>query len=516
MDFKSPDISNSLRQRTMRWRLIVIFATLIAFSPVVRHEFGGWDDEQNLTRNPQMNPPTLDAVARYWRAPNFDLYVPMTWTAWSALARAGYMANAPSPDAHLNPYIFHTANLALHATSALLAFELLRRLLGRDALVASAAGALVFAVHPVQVEAVAWVSGMKDVLAGALSLAAIILFLDSSRDAKTRWPTYLLAIVTFLVALLSKPSAVVVPAMVIVLDCLVRGSPLRKSIVRFAPVLVIALAWAIFSHFIQQAKHIDAVVWWQRPLIAADAITFYLAKIVWPLNLGVHYGRTPKYVLGDHGARWTFVVPCLLTFALIAWIIRKRGSEASRIALTGALLLVIGVSPVLGLLPFDFQEYSTVADHYLYLAMLGVAVLVAWIVRRTEWRTIVPIIITLLGVMTWRQARTWHDALSIAEQTVAVNPLPGVWNDRLTKLLLERANAQADQGDDASAIATYRRVIARDGKNSIAMSNLASVLASDGKLDGAIPLYEQALRIDPSLESARVGLERARSNTNPR
>lgn len=516
MSFKSPDISTSLRQRTMRWRLIVIIATLIAFSPVVRHEFGGWDDEQNLTLNPQMNPPTLKAVASYWRAPKFDLYVPVTWTVWSALARAGYIANAPPPESHLNPYIFHTANLALHAMSALLAFELLRRLFGRDALVASAAGALVFAVHPVQVEPVAWVSGLKDVLSGACSLAAIILFLDSTRDPKTRWTSYTLAVVTFVVALLSKPSAVVVPAMVIVLDWLARGAPLRKSIVRFAPVLVIALAWTIFSHFIQQAKHLDAVEWWKRPLIAADAITFYLAKILWPLNLGVDYGRTPKYVLGEHGARWTWIVPCLLTFALIAWIIRKRGSEASRIALAAALLLVIGVSPVLGLLPFDFQEYSTVADHYLYLAMLGVAVPVAWIVRRTEWRTIVPIIVTLLGVLTWRQSRTWHDALSIAEQTVAANPSPGVWSDRLTRLLLERASVQADQGDNASAIAIYRRVIARDPNNAAAVSNLASVLASDGKLDEAIPLYEQALRIDPSLQSARVGLERARSNANPR
>src|SRR2546423_1380489 len=105
-----PPHVRAARWRLIRWRLIVVFATLIAFSPVVHHEFGGWDDEQNLTRNPELNPPTLSAVAKYWRGSKFDLYVPVTWTVWSALASAGYVTDAPAPDAHLNPYLFHTTN----------------------------------------------------------------------------------------------------------------------------------------------------------------------------------------------------------------------------------------------------------------------------------------------------------------------------------------------------------------------------------------------------------------------
>ena len=514
---KRPDMSSSLPARTIRWRLIVVIATLIAFSPVVRHEFGGWDDEHNLTLNPQMNPPTWSAVASYWRAPKFDLYAPVTWTVWSALARAGYIANAPSPDSHLNPYLFHTANLALHATSALLAFELLRRVFGNDALVASAVGALVFALHPVQVEPVAWLSGLKDVLAGTLSLAAMILFLDSTRDARTRCGRYSIAMIVFALALLSKPSAVVVPAILIIIGFLDRNVLIRRTLLRFAPVLIVALGAAILSQRIQSAKHLETIAWTQRPLIAADALTFYLGKIVWPAHLAVDYGRTPQRVLASGSARWILIVPVLLAGSLLIWlrIARNRNAADARIAIAAILLIVIGVAPVLGFLPFDFQEYSTVADHYLYLAMLGPALLVGWLVLRTKQVVIASILLTILGVLSWRQSRTWHDALTIAEQTVAVNPSPSVWGDRLTRLLLGRANESARQGDDANAIAAYRRVIDRDPNNAIALANLASVLASNGKADEAIPLYERALRIDPSLESARIGLERARSAPAP-
>ena len=207
------------------------------------------------------------------------------------------------------------------------------------------------------------------------------------------------------------------------------------------------------------------------------------------------------------------IVPVLLASALLLWLrfARKRDATDPRIATAAVLLIAIGVAPVLGLLPFDFQEYSTVADHYLYLAMLGPALLVGWFVLRTKQFLITSILIVILGLLSWRQARTWHDALSIAEQTVAVNPSPGVWSERLTRLLIESANIAARQGDDASAIHTYRRVIERDPNNATALANLASVLASDGNAAEAIPLYERALRIDPSMESARLGLERARS-----
>ncbi|CAN5444035.1 hypothetical protein BH09PLA1_BH09PLA1_16250 [soil metagenome] len=501
----APSRPKAIARRPITARVIVALAVLIAFSPVIGHDFGGWDDEQNLTRNPEMHPPTLAAVARYWKAPKHDLYAPLTWTVWSALAWAGYSTNAPSPDAQLNPYLFHAANLALHVGGALLAFELLRRLFGREALLASTLGALLFAVHPVQVEPVAWVSGLKDVLAGALSIAAIILFLDSTQDGKTDWRRFLCAMITFALALLSKPSAIVVPAMVIAFDTLIRQSSMRKSLVRFAPALALTLAAALIARAAQQADHLPSVEWWKRPVIAFDAVAFYLGKIIWPLNLGAHYGRTPQRVLAmsDIGVLW--FLPIILAIFLILHYKLTR----DRFPALAALILLIGISPVLSLLSFDFQEYSTVADHYLYLAMLGPAIFFAWSVARLRCLIFPIILLAICGVLSVRQSLTWRDALSISEQAVRVNPNSKLWSDRLNQLLFEQAAAHADRGDYKSAIATYLRLLKRDPHDARVPSDLASVYASNGQLDQAIFWYEWALRMDPNFEPARIGLQHA-------
>src|SRR5687768_14840039 len=150
---------------------LLVAAVLAAFAPAMTAEFVTWDDRHNLFRNPRMNPPTLEGVWWYWTNPYKDLYVPVTYTVWSALAM---LAETPTPDelgGRLNAYIFHLFNILLHAGSALAAYALLRSVGESDERQPdwpAWAGAMLFALHPVQVESVAWVSGMKDVLAGML------------------------------------------------------------------------------------------------------------------------------------------------------------------------------------------------------------------------------------------------------------------------------------------------------------------------------------------------------------
>src|SRR5688572_10567248 len=128
------------------------FLALVVMAPLCGHEFTNWDDDKTVRGNPDFNPPSLAGVMRYWREPFMDLYVPVTYVVW-----AGVAAVAHEPGKGLDPHVFHTFNVLLHAANAAIAFLLLRRLVGADRTSAAFAGAALFAVHPVQVETVAWV-----------------------------------------------------------------------------------------------------------------------------------------------------------------------------------------------------------------------------------------------------------------------------------------------------------------------------------------------------------------------
>ena len=172
-----------------RWivPLLIACATCAVFAVTLSCDFVSWDDKDNLFKNPSFNPPTLAAVARYWVDAYLDLYIPLTYSVWGMLATIAW---SPAPDSHgiqLNPQVFHAANLCVHLVAVGSAYALLRRLTGRRW--PAAVGALLFAIHPLQVEAVAWATGMKDVLCGALSLISLhqyVCFAEARRDGSER------------------------------------------------------------------------------------------------------------------------------------------------------------------------------------------------------------------------------------------------------------------------------------------------------------------------------------------
>src|SRR5438093_1736288 len=165
-----------MRTRTLSAPAAVILIVLVgaaAFGRVAKFEFLSWDDYQTVAGNPQLNPPTSRSIASFWTHPQVDLYIPVTYTVWAFAANAAAVPQPPPPNPPatgwaLDARVFHTLNLALHLAAACIVFLLLRDLLGGagSADLAAVAGALLFALHPVQVEPVAWISGMKDVLMG--------------------------------------------------------------------------------------------------------------------------------------------------------------------------------------------------------------------------------------------------------------------------------------------------------------------------------------------------------------
>src|SRR5262249_20204565 len=159
-----------MKSNRRRWPWVVLaLVTVLVFARVCSFDFSWWDDWQTVHQNPWLKGPAGAALAYYWAHPAYGLYIPVTYSAWIGLAAGSSLQQADPKGISLNPWVFHSANLLVHLTASLLAFALLRMLLKKD--VPALFGAMLFAIHPVQVESVAWVSGLKDVLAGALSLA---------------------------------------------------------------------------------------------------------------------------------------------------------------------------------------------------------------------------------------------------------------------------------------------------------------------------------------------------------
>ena len=178
----------ALADESRRWGvayLVLAVAVLVTFGRVAGDDFTWWDDPQTLHQNPLMNPPTWGTAGYYLTHDQAGLYHPVTSLAWAALAKVAYLQTPTDEGIYLNPWVFHIASVLVHLCAALAAAALLRRLLPGAARAAVIIGAGLFALHPVQVESVAWASGLKDVLAGALGIAALLLHVRGA-DAAAR------------------------------------------------------------------------------------------------------------------------------------------------------------------------------------------------------------------------------------------------------------------------------------------------------------------------------------------
>jgi hypothetical protein len=477
--------------------LVITGATLAALWPVIGHDFTKWDDPTHVTDNARFLPPTFSSISKYWTERSFfGLYIPVTYTAWTIV---GMFAGEP-----LNPHVFHAANLVLHVASALTVFWILSKLLSGDDRNPwpAAFGALLFALHPLQVESVAWVSGFRDVFAGFLCLVAIALFISFATSEKRRSWRYALATLVYALALLSKPTAVVVPLMVGILGVGILRQPIRWTLMALAPWIVLAIPCVILTKLAQPlAASMVIVPLWERPLIALDALAWYLYKLVLPFGLAVDYGRNPSYVHATGAIAWTWIGP--LVIALLLWRIRNPWREI----VTGALVFVCALLPVLGLVTFDFQFYSTVADHYVYLAMLGPALAGAALINHLRQTPgLIPglrigavAIMLFLALITSVQTSTWANSFTLFSHTLTVNPRSWIANSALAAFLL-------DHEQYARAAEYARRAIEIQPSYMEAHGNLGVALESLGHPREAMDEYRTVLQLDPNSVEAHLHL----------
>jgi len=487
---------------------LLVGVTLLVLGRVASHEFV-WDDVYTLATNSRLNPPTLATVLHYFTHAEFGLYMPVTYLVWTTLAMLGSAYDAASQTYELNPYVFHTANLLIHCISVLLVFSIIKCLLRETAPVAAWVGAVVFAIHPLQVESVAWASGMKDLLCGMFVLAMVWFFIrdtqaivtDRARKgvedspASSPAPRLSLAMLVlctfaFVLALLSKPAAVYAPLLILAIAILFPRRPLRRVLPVIFFWLILAGCIALTARQIQPAIEIWQPPLWSRPILAGDAVAFYLRKLVVPWPLTIDYGRSPEHVFQQGTYAFTAIIPVLLF--VVAWIFGKRFPTI----FAGAVLFLIPLLPVLGFVPFLFQQYSTVADHYAYVSFLGVSVCVAGAIRHAKSGVVVGTFVVLfLGCLSYVQASTWRDEQTLFTHTLKVNPRSFMAAGNLGSFALR-------DGDMRAAETYLRGAIEIKSDYVLARELLIKTLHQQSRTSEAIAEGEQLLQICMNMPDA--------------
>lgn len=489
--------------------LLIVVITVAVFLSVCTHEFVLWDDEVNVYENPYLNPVTPSKVLHFWQEPYENLYIPLTYSIWAGIAYLVQQPTIEKTGAQFNASPFHATNLILHILGALVVFAILKIFVTNDW--AACCGAMLFALHPLQVEPVAWVTGMKDVLCGLFSLVAIWQYL---RYVQVRSESHVLSVkrnyvcctAAFALALLAKPMAVVVPVLAWVLANFKFGYTyfrpgFRKADWTLVTWVIMAIAFLALTKFSQAHALSFITPLWARPLVAGDAVSFYLSKLFVPIRLGIDYGRSPEYVL-RHG--WILLTG-LLPYGLAAslWLLRDR----RRWLVVAAGVFGAGLLPVLGLIPFGFQNYSTVADRYLYVSMLGPALALSWLLssyaRSSSGKVAFlscMLVLGTLGIRSAFQIQYWNNDVKLFTHALAINPGSSSSYNNL-------GLAFARRGRLDEAITKYSEALRIKPDYEIAHNNMGIVLAMQGKTEEAIVHFRQALRINPEYTLARKNLE---------
>ncbi len=390
--------------------------TFLVFAPTLFFDFLQYDDHENILNNPLFYPRAVPQIAEFWVKPVLNMYIPVSYSLWAIVVDfARLFAVSDHPDG-LPSWPFHLANLLLHSINTILVYRLIKSL--TESARAAPFGAMIFACHPLQVESVVWITGFRDLLSSALSLSALCIWIGNRKQ--TSFYRDGSSLLLFVLALLSKPSAVFVPLAMTVVAAHLKILANRRTIASIGAALILSAAIVLTTRSTQ--SEILAGIetgFFARILAALDAIVFYLIKSVLPFGLVPDYGRTPAYVL--HLDPLIHLTHFLVLGTMVGLWFRIR----SRTLKSGMLLWVTGLIPVLGLVPFGFQFYSTVADRYAYTALVGAGIIGADLMNRFEGRRIrqiMTLFCVLLALRSLDQSVHWRSTKDLFLHNIQIRP----------------------------------------------------------------------------------------------
>jgi tetratricopeptide (TPR) repeat protein len=475
--------------------LCLIGIILIAYAQTWHAGFI-WDDESHLTQNPCIVGPL--GLKEIWTSTRAVYYPLVLTTFWILHQFVG-----------LNPSPYHMLNVLMHAGSAVLLWRVLSQLNVRGAWL----GAALWALHPVMVQSVAWVTELKNTQSCLFYLFSIFCFLKvdvGTPGDRRRWWSFGGALLFFVLAIMSKPSTVMLPGVLALCVWWRRGRIRWRHIANLIPFVLIsalASAWTIWEQtFHSGASGAEwAQTWPDRLIIAGRAIWFYLGKLLWPHPLVFIY---PRWEISSSHLMAYLALLAALAGLFALWLIRRKWKRPVFFA---AAYFVISLFPVLGFFNVYFFRFSFVSDHFQYLASMGPLALAGAGITEgmaaTGWKSflrsaICGVILFGLGVLTWRQSAIYRDGVTLYTTTLAKNP--GCWMAHYNLAIALRANGETDP-----AIAHYRQAVALRPDYAEAHYNLGRILVEKGEFEDAIAHYEKALTVNPADAEAHNNLGNA-------
>jgi tetratricopeptide (TPR) repeat protein len=525
-----PDKSSVMSWSKRDWFFCLILAvvTMLAYQPAWHGQLL-WDDDANIA-TPELR--SLDGLRRIWFEPRTtQQYYPLLYS--SSWLQERFWSDSPTG--------YHLVNLLLHIGCVVLVLKILRFLRIPGAELAT----IIFALHPVNVETVAWITERKNTLSGVFGLAATLWYLkfDESRSRRT----YALAFGLFLLGLLSKTAIVTLPLALLAIFWWKRGAiSWRRDVVPLIPFFFLSAAAGLMTSWVEhgnigyKARTLDFPLV-ERCLIAGRAFWFQLGKVLWPSNLMFMY---PRWEI-NAGVWWQYLFPLAVLVLLgILWSLRRW----SRAPLAGVLIYIFLLLPTLGFLNQYFFIYSFASDHWQYLACLGIItpcasgiILLARQLKRWQtWleRGTILLLAGVLFLLTSQQSRMYANVETLYRMTIARNPASWMAYDNLGNILYQAnripeamelfnqalrikpdaahyslGNALFRTGRTSEAIDQYKQALRINPDYAEAHNNLGSALFQTGRTSEAIDQYEQALRINPDYAEAHNNLGNALAQT---
>ena len=490
---------------------LVALITFVVFSPALRNGFVNWDDFETIVANQNFRGFTWSHLR--WMFTTFHLghYQPLSWLTFSL----DYLLWG------VEPFGYHLTNILFHSANAVLFYFLTRRLLAIAAPISNAVvlhlaagfAALIFAIHPLRVESVAWATERRDVLSGFFLLLTVLSYLKAvgPETKKTSWGRWIaVTVILYVLSLLSKASGITLPMVLVVLDVypLRRlgdgvgkwfGAEARRVWLEKLPFFIAAVITGAVALMAQQKA--GALVSTEthdlggRIVQSLYGVTFYMVKTLLPTDLAPLY----EIPVDSHLLHPRFILAAIvfLLFSVGFFAVRRRWPAGLACWVVYLLLLM----PVSGVAQSGLQM---VADRYSYLSCMVWAILLAAALPRFWWlgsnaivRSVgavlligIPLFALFgLGVLTWRQTEIWRDSERLWSHALAVSP-SGMAHLHVGRFIAQR-------GDLAEAEKHLRRAVEFNPKNDVFQSNLALVLARRGNLAEATEHFRRALEINP-------------------
>jgi protein O-mannosyl-transferase len=497
---KSANLFTSPEKRNVILCLLLVVATLALYNPVNSHPFVNYDDDRYVTDNPHVhNGLNRDTIAWAFTAKEQGNWHPLTWLSHTLDYELF----------HQNATGHHFTSLLIHAANAVLLFLFL--IYATDRPGTSLFVAALFALHPINVESIAWVSERKNVLSTFFFFAALIAYCWYGR--KPGWQRYIAFTGFFILGLMSKPMVITLPFVLLLLDYWplrrIQGSPvgvpqipqapLSRLLIEKLPLLVVSAASAVITMQAQQAGGAMRSTAQFSPGVRLEnamvAYAMYLWKMIWPAHLAPLYPHP-----GDSLAAWQVGTAALVLLAVTGVVLKFR---SKRYLLTGWLWFLGTLVPVIGLVQVGDQA---MADRYAYIPLIGIFVMIAWgaadladsATINPAWRMIpVACVLLALSFATHRQINYWSSNYDLWTHTLAVTDKNFIAQDNLGGALLLL-------GKPDEAYPHFQAAAAINPRDPMSHSNLGAYLLQHGQIADAMKQYERTISLtsDPGLLSS--------------